>query len=102
MSLPITVAHDCDARAGAGSLFLGKKRASVSRQHAEDREVIGADDVHDRATKISFFAKPHHAVVVRQQTGKDRVLVPDVAVSRVREGPEIFWILLILGKQLRD
>jgi hypothetical protein len=56
MFLPIAVADDSDALAGARFFLLGEKGASVSRQHTEHREVIGADDVHNCATKVSLFA----------------------------------------------
>ena len=39
---------------------------------------------------------------MRQQTGENRVLVPDVAVSRVRKRAEILGIFFVLGKELRN
>ena len=39
---------------------------------------------------------------MREQTGEDGILVPDVGISRVREGAKIFRILLVLQKKLHN
>src|SRR5205823_9108529 len=54
----------------------------------------------ERAARIAFLAETDQREIETHGGAEDRVLLADVAISRVRKTAKFFWILLVLGKEL--
>ena len=99
MLLPVAITDDRDRCVTAGRFLFRQKSAASASGNTEDGEIVRADNGGESAASIAFPPKPTNARL-KPKTGEDRVLLADVAISRIGKSTEFFWILFVLGKQL--
>ncbi len=100
MLLPVSVTDDRDRRVAAGRFLFRQKRAALRQRDTEHGEIVRADDGGERAAGIAFLAETDHREIKTHCIAEDRVLLPDVEISRIRKTAKFFRILLVLGKKL--
>ena len=73
-----------------------------SERHAENLEVVGADEGGERATGFGALADADEREVLREDAGEEIAAFAQLTVGGVGERPEVGRLLFVLGEELDD